>query len=392
VTRYYVYTASDERLGTVEVSPSGTRSDWTIRDAAGQVLRRVSKESNGEWKWQEDYIYRGTQMLAAEVPDSTRTHHFHLDHLGTPRLITGNGGVELSRHNYHPFGVEIAPVSTSATATTREKKQFTVHERDAESLDYMHARFYAPYMARFLSVDPVDGLQRIPQSWNRYAYALNNPLKYVDPTGMYVFAACSGDTKQCQANQKAFEAARKQELKSDDSARVAAAKAYGDPGKDNGVTVSFGTPRGSASTTPELRGNADGTMGMVASVVIKSGLRGTDLRGAVAHEGGHLVNAQAFVSSFSLNGTSWDISKNFTGFQTEMAAYRLTHAVYSGANQTFGGGCTGCDLGKGLKTQADVDLAITRLLANPKGLYGLTPTNQGPRQFPEWTAPPPPQP
>jgi hypothetical protein len=104
-----------ERSGTVEVSASGTRSGWTIRDVSGQVLHRFSKESNGEWKWQEDYIYRGSQMLAAEVPDSTKTRHFHLDHLGTPRLVTGNGGVELSRHDYHPFGIEIAPTSTSTT-------------------------------------------------------------------------------------------------------------------------------------------------------------------------------------------------------------------------------------------------------------------------------------
>jgi hypothetical protein len=124
VTRSYVYTANDERIGTIEQTGSGIRSDWTIRDSAGQVLRRYSKESNGEWKWQEDYVYRGTEMLAAEVPDHPKTRHFHLDHLGTPRLITGNGGAEISRHTYHPFGEEIAP-----SPTAREKKQFTGHER-----------------------------------------------------------------------------------------------------------------------------------------------------------------------------------------------------------------------------------------------------------------------
>ncbi|HYK05022.1 MAG TPA: RHS repeat-associated core domain-containing protein [Thermoanaerobaculia bacterium] len=149
VTRSYVYTANDERIGTIEQTGAIIRSDWTIRDSGGQVLRRFSKESNGEWKWQEDYIYRGSQMLAAEVPDSAKTLYFHLDHLGTPRLITGNGGAEISRHTYHPFGEEIAP-----SPTAREKKQFTGHERDSESLDYMHARFYAPFMGRFLSVDP----------------------------------------------------------------------------------------------------------------------------------------------------------------------------------------------------------------------------------------------
>jgi RHS repeat-associated protein len=186
VTRYYVYTANDERIGTVTASNSATRSDWTIRDTAGQVLRRFSRESNGDWQWQEDYIYRGSLMLAAEVPDSAKTRHFHLDHLGTPRLITGNGGAELSRHNYHAFGVEIGPTVTSSATLIPEKKQFTGHERDAQSLDYMHARYYAPYMGRFLSVDPVIDTKnalRNPQMWNRYSYVLNNPVNRLDPDG-----------------------------------------------------------------------------------------------------------------------------------------------------------------------------------------------------------------
>jgi RHS repeat-associated protein len=183
VTRSYVYTANDERIGTIEQTGSGIRSEWTIRDSAGQVLRRYSKESNGEWKWHEDYIYRGTQMLAAEIPESPKTLHFHLDHLGTPRLITGNGGAELSGHTYHPFGEETAP-----SPSDREKKQFTSHERDSESLDYMHARFYAPFMGRFLSVDPVLDIKEAlhePQLWNRYSYVTNNPLKFTDPDGRY---------------------------------------------------------------------------------------------------------------------------------------------------------------------------------------------------------------
>ncbi len=52
-----------------------------------------------------------------------------------------------------------------------------------QDLDYMHARYYAPRLGRFLSVDPIGGELLRPQSWNRYVYARNNPLKWVDPTG-----------------------------------------------------------------------------------------------------------------------------------------------------------------------------------------------------------------
>ena len=67
--------------------------------------------------------------------------------------------------------------------------KFTGKERDAESgLDNFGARMYASTMGRFSSPDPQGNSYADfsnPQSWNMYAYVLNNPLKYTDPTGMY---------------------------------------------------------------------------------------------------------------------------------------------------------------------------------------------------------------
>jgi uncharacterized protein RhaS with RHS repeats len=48
---------------------------------------------------------------------------------------------------------------------------------------YAKARYYHPGIGRFISTDPVGGNIEAPQSWNRYAYALDNPVKYTDPTG-----------------------------------------------------------------------------------------------------------------------------------------------------------------------------------------------------------------
>jgi len=64
---------------------------------------------------------------------------------------------------------------------------FTQKERDIETgLDYFGARYYASTQGRFTSPDPLlaSGKSLQPQSWNRYSYCVNDPLKYVDPKGL----------------------------------------------------------------------------------------------------------------------------------------------------------------------------------------------------------------
>jgi RHS repeat-associated protein len=65
-----------------------------------------------------------------------------------------------------------------------EKQRFAGTERDYETLlDYMGARYYRSVTGRFNAVDPghANGSVTRPQSWNAYAYASNNPLRFVDP-------------------------------------------------------------------------------------------------------------------------------------------------------------------------------------------------------------------
>src|SRR5436190_1292306 len=71
--------------------------------------------------------------------------------------------------------------------------KYTGHERDSwgslfGALDYMHARYYDLELGRFASVDPFisRAVLGLPQGWNRYSYALNNPLRFTDPTGKKV--------------------------------------------------------------------------------------------------------------------------------------------------------------------------------------------------------------
>jgi RHS repeat-associated protein len=76
------------------------------------------------------------------------------------------------------------PFGESWYNTANDKLLFTTYERDAESgNDYALARFNISGLARFASPDPFHGSVRNPQSLNRYAYTLNNPISIVDPPG-----------------------------------------------------------------------------------------------------------------------------------------------------------------------------------------------------------------
>ena len=98
---------------------------------------------------------------------------------------------------YYPYGGVVGDYCANVTQHYR----FTGKERDAESgLDNFGARYDASSMGRFMTPDPLMASAKVwdPQTWNRYAYALNNPLKYVDPTGMNeVTAAQCAQDKNC---------------------------------------------------------------------------------------------------------------------------------------------------------------------------------------------------
>ena len=72
--------------------------------------------------------------------------------------------------------------------------KFAKMERDASSgNDYNHARYHLTGVGRFLGVDKVGGKPSDPVSWNRYSYSRGNPVKLVDPNGLYFLLANEND-------------------------------------------------------------------------------------------------------------------------------------------------------------------------------------------------------
>jgi RHS repeat-associated protein len=206
----FLYTASDERIGVLR----GTAWTWSLRDDGGKVLRQYRSSStnpNAAWVWVEDFVYRNGLLLASERTASQGgRRHYHLDHLGTPRLVTDAGGTVLAERDVLPFGEERTAIrQQGALGYDREEPlRFTGHERDFDTasptnsssyIDYMHARYYSAATGRFLSVDPVltVNAMRSPQLWNRYAYVGNNPMNRIDPTGKVLqFAGTADDLEK----------------------------------------------------------------------------------------------------------------------------------------------------------------------------------------------------
>ncbi|GIU81251.1 MAG: RHS repeat-associated core domain-containing protein [Acidobacteria bacterium] len=157
--------------------------------------RRVKKEvpATGETTI---FVYDAFGKLTAEystqvAPSSeAKVSYLTSDHLGSPRVLTEQSGKVYSRRDFMPFGEEIrTPQRTEQLGyggdTVRQK--FTGYERDVESgLDFTQARMFAYNHGRFTSPDPLAASANPfhPQSWNRYSYSYNNPLRFTDPNGM----------------------------------------------------------------------------------------------------------------------------------------------------------------------------------------------------------------
>lgn len=112
----------------------------------------------------------------------------HTDMLGSVVAESDENGNIISRSHYEPFGKRLEG--------EKEGVGYTGHVHDKElELTYMQARYYDPALGRFYSNDPVGTLEHLYSTengihgFNRYAYANNNPYKYIDPDGQ---AVCGG--------------------------------------------------------------------------------------------------------------------------------------------------------------------------------------------------------
>jgi len=123
-----------------------------------------------------EYVYARNKRVATINAGATTFHYW--DHASIRSSANAAGSV-VRTFGHFPFG-EVWYETGAA-----DKWKFTTYERDAESgLDYASARFHSSRLGRFMSLDPLPGDRKNPQSLNRYSYVRNNPISSSDPAGM----------------------------------------------------------------------------------------------------------------------------------------------------------------------------------------------------------------
>jgi RHS repeat-associated protein len=144
----YFYGLGGKKLATYTIAPSGSQVSFTF----------LSRN-----------IYFAGKLISAEGKAVS------VDRLGSVRWNATAGN-----HTYYPYGAEYS-------ATSNDTEKYASYTRDSlTGLDYAMNRYYSSAWGRFMTPDPSYASMdlRIPQSWNRYMYALGDPIAESDPSGL----------------------------------------------------------------------------------------------------------------------------------------------------------------------------------------------------------------
>ncbi len=196
----YLYDADGQRVGKQQAN---TLEDY-VYDPQGHITSVYQNGSATPFR-AELYTPQGRHVATwnPSTPCNGTLFFNHADWLGTERVRTTSTGSFCQSFTDTPYGMNLADNPSADTSPTH----FTGKQRDYESgLDNFGARYFGGgnNLGRFMTPDVFykDSHVADPQSWNEYAYARNNPLRYVDPNGEMatVTTNCSTTDNQTTCN------------------------------------------------------------------------------------------------------------------------------------------------------------------------------------------------
>lgn len=193
-TTYYQYDGQGQRIRKItenqaNAGDSPTKKEERIYIAGYELYKKHSGTDAGLERISLSLMDKQHRFVMIEtrnnVDDGTEKHlvRYQLhNHLGSASLeLDGNSNAKvISYEEYHSFGTTAYQAKNATIKSAAKRYRYTGMERDEESgLEYHSARYYLPWLGRWLSADPVG----IGDSVNVYEYVNGNPLSVKDDSG-----------------------------------------------------------------------------------------------------------------------------------------------------------------------------------------------------------------
>ncbi|MDD2636180.1 MAG: hypothetical protein PHW82_11875 [Bacteroidales bacterium] len=191
VTSYYNYDSGGERTRKVVVKQGGIREERYY--ISGYEVYRKFISDVIETERQTLHIADDRKRFAIidtltveygvtlGTPDVTIRYQYD-NHLGSASLELDESANVISYEEYHPFGTSSYRLGTTEAEVSLKRYRYVGKEQDEETgLYYYGARYYAGWLCRFVSVDP---LQHKYPYYTPYQYAGNKPITYIDLDGL----------------------------------------------------------------------------------------------------------------------------------------------------------------------------------------------------------------
>ena len=172
----YTYDAEGRRRTLTD--STGTTRD--VIDPAGRLLVRHNPDTTTTW-----YVYGLGLLYEADEADATKTYHF--DQVGSTIARTDDTGKVIGRAEFSAYGICFWKQGDMVTPFLYNGQAGV--QTDPNGLLNMRARYYSPYLMRFLNADP----SGFSGGSNWFAYADGNPISLSDPFGLCAERnACTG--------------------------------------------------------------------------------------------------------------------------------------------------------------------------------------------------------